>query len=277
MTEGEDVEIDTFHGRRLLEFLEVSTTPHNLTLLRQFHEKHFYRVPFDNLSLRSRFHTRWNGESTIRELISNNRGGVCYETGELVKGAFEALGYRYIPVLAGILSPTRGPATHLAYVVYDGHDPWLFDVGYGARGPRGLLPLIDGATHSHPALSSKITRDFDGRVERWTVLIKEHAVGQTEWQPIYSFIPTFANTREIGMAHYFTVHSPESPLAAHKLLSLPTPIGRISLRDDILTTVDQFGHQSRRLSSATETQEVIKELFGASIPTSELFSYVTED
>ncbi|WP_137813754.1 arylamine N-acetyltransferase family protein, partial [Gandjariella thermophila] len=216
------------------------TSPFEASLdsLRRLHEAHFYTVPFENFSMHANA-DRGLTQDVLREaIVERRRGGICYETGGLMQAFLDACGFDYEMRLCSVLGTHRTPATHQIFLVTLDGERWLLDIGYGAQGPRGVLKLADGAELAHPALSARITLDDTAQSPRWAVSVMEHAVGATEWKPIYSFVDAPIGAIDLEMAHFYTTRFPASPLNKYKVASIPTSAGRVSVRDNTLTIVE---------------------------------------
>lgn len=238
--------------------------------LRRFHQAHFYTVPFENFSMRDNA-ARGLAMDVLRETVVDRvRGGICYETGRLVATFLDACGFEYEMRLANVLGTHRTPATHQVFVVNVDAERWLLDLGFGALGPRGPLLLSDGAEVVHPALSTKVELDVTSPAPRWTVSIKEHAVGAVDWKPIYTFVDAAVGALDVEMAHFFTVHSPASPLTRHKVASIPTPTGRVSVRDDCLTVVSRGQTTTTQINDSEQLEDLLDEHFGLTVPARDL-------
>ncbi|MEU8773278.1 arylamine N-acetyltransferase [Streptomyces sp. NPDC048606] len=263
--------IDDYAGRLGL------STPLEPTLdcLRRLHEAHLYTVPFENFGMH-RNAERGLGEEVLHEaIVRGRRGGICFETGQMMRWLFEACGFDHEVRLASCVNPTYGlgPATHQVFVVTVDGTRWLFDIGYGAQGPRGPFPLVDGEGFAHPALSTRVAKVApagEGGAPVWEVSIREHATGATEWREIYRFVDAPAADIDLEMAHFYTVASPNSLLNRHKVASVPTPTGRVSVRDLFLTVVHDGVSTTTPIADRAELRALLERHFGLVVPEHEL-------
>ncbi|WP_162688637.1 MULTISPECIES: arylamine N-acetyltransferase [unclassified Streptomyces] len=238
--------------------------------LRRLHEAHLYNVPFENFSMHGNAE-RGLGEEALHEaIVERGRGGICFETGRMMQWLFEACGFDYGIRLASGTDPHRTPATHQVFVVSFGEERWLFDIGYGARGPRGPILLADGARADHPALSARVRLESAAGTRLWTVSIKEHATNSAHWQDIYRFVDAPVDAIDLEMAHFYTTASPHSLLNRHKVASIPTPTGRVSVRDGNLTIVDDGKSSTLSAADDEELQELLERHFKLTIPVQDL-------
>lgn len=254
-----------------LAFLGFDHVPDpSLDTLKALHRAHIYTVPFENYSMGARMKPPATLPELHHAVTVENRGGICFETARLMGAAMTTIGFDHRPVLASVAGAAATPATHQLFLVNLGDSEWIFDIGYGAQGPRGVLPLRDGAVSAHGVLSTSVTLSPQGAADTWTVSVMEHAVGEQTWRAIYSFTPDSATHATIDTAHRYTAHAPTSLLRIHKVISLPTPRGRISIRDWHYTEIDHEKKGSRRLMSPRELRTVLRERFHIDVAADEL-------
>ncbi|MFE0457891.1 arylamine N-acetyltransferase [Kitasatospora sp. NPDC058965] len=241
-----------------------------LECLRQLHAAHLYSVPFENFSMHANAARGLGDEALHDAIVDRRRGGICFETGRLMQRLFEECGFAHELRLASVTTPSRTPATHQVFVVTIDGERWLFDIGFGARGPRGPVLLADGATADHPALSTGVRFDESGGVPVWTVSIVEHAVNSEQWQDIYAFVDSPVAAVDLDMAHFYTTASPNSLLNRHKVASIPTPTGRVSVRDGHLTIVHNGSSTTTPVEDEAELLELLDRHFGLAVPARDL-------
>ncbi|WP_394617341.1 arylamine N-acetyltransferase [Lentzea sp. JNUCC 0626] len=235
--------------------------------LRGLHEAHLYNVPFENFSM----HTNTlDDESLLEAIVHWRRGGICFETGLLMQATFDACGFDCELRLGSVVTAGRSPATHQVFVVRINGDRWLFDIGFGALGPRGPLRLADGTELVHQANSSRITLDAGSAVPKWTASTREHATNAETWQDLYTFVDAPAVAVDLEMAHFYTTRSPNSLLNKHKVASIPTPTGRISVRDDNLTVASDGTSTTSKIIDRTELKRLLGKHFGLTAPARDL-------
>ncbi|EKT57181.1 arylamine N-acetyltransferase [Providencia burhodogranariea DSM 19968] len=156
----------------------------NLIYLSQLHYSHFYTIPFENFNMKENAQHSSIYSVTKKAILEHKRGGIYFEFAGLIVPFFEKVGFIYHFRLARLFLPTMTPATHQIYIISIEGQDWLFDVDFGARGPRGLLLLKDGFEHKHPFLSSRISKS---EIYGWVVSIKENSKPDADWENIYAF------------------------------------------------------------------------------------------
>lgn len=256
-----DMPIDTTSAA-LLERIGVPA-PTSLTLdfLENLQTSHLFQIPFENLQMSQRYSSSRRLPVLSAEVASGRRGGICYETGLLLSRLLDSLGSEYQRVLADVTAAGTGPKTHLIFLITLGSQKWLLDIGYGARGPRSPLRLAHGEIHEEPILSSRV--DSIG-ANRWRVSICEHAIDPNGWQSIYTFTDEPASDDDIEKAYAYTVHSPESLLRRHKVISIPTKTGRVSLKNNTLTHISAGETAVHNYTNPRELSHAVEKYFGFS-------------
>ncbi|MBT2479662.1 arylamine N-acetyltransferase [Streptomyces sp. ISL-94] len=240
-----------------------------LDCLRRIHEAHLYNVPFENFSMHGNAERGLTREALRETIVDRRRGGICFETGRMMQWLLDACGFDYELRLGAGVSP-KGPATHQIFIVTVDAERWLFDIGYGARGPRGPVRLADGEQLTHPALSTRVSLDRGAGAPAWTVSIHEHAVNAADWQDIYRFVDAPAEAADLDMAHFYTTASPHSLLNQYKVASIPTSTGRVSVRDGNLTIVADGSSTTTPVDDGAQLQELLGLHFGLSVPLQDL-------
>ncbi|TPG56774.1 arylamine N-acetyltransferase family protein [Ewingella americana] len=226
------------------------------------HKAHFYSVPFENFTMKDNGAGELSYDDIAHKVIFSNRGGICFEFMVLLEKLFDHLGYVHCSRLAKVLIPFMTPATHQLSIVSINEERWIFDVGFGAKGPRAPLLLIDGYIHEHIFLSSKVTRNS---VHGWVVSVKENSKPNAVWEDIYSFHDTATFQPDINMAYFYTLHSPQSLLNTNQVASLPTENGRISIRNNTFTEVNGFSSLSVEIADKQALSQLLSERFGIAL------------
>jgi N-hydroxyarylamine O-acetyltransferase len=230
--------------------------------LSALHQAHFFSVPFENLSMKDNVTGLLSCDAVADKIIFNNRGGICFEFSVLLKEIFDHIGFMYQIRLARVLVPFMTPATHQLFIITIGQEKWIFDVGFGAKGPRAPLLLTDGYIHDHAFLSSRVScHPEDG----WIVSVKENSKSDAIWEDIYSFQDVSVYPPDINMAYFYTLFSPESLLNTNRVASLPTENGRISIRNNIFTEVSGAYTSSVEITDREEMSQLLSARFGISI------------
>jgi N-hydroxyarylamine O-acetyltransferase len=127
-----------------LERLGVSGGEPTAPRLRELHEQHLRRIPFENLSIHLGEPIVLGIPELFAKIVSGGRGGFCYELNGLFAELLRGIGYDVELLSCAVYGPDGlgAPFAHLALSVGtpDGDERWLADVGFGRHsvGPLRL-------------------------------------------------------------------------------------------------------------------------------------------
>ena len=105
---------------------------------------HLEQVPFEDLELtEEKTQPSLEPESLFQKVVLHRRGGYCFELNKLFYLLLQSLGYDChcvgVRCIMGRTEPQ--PISHRGIVVRFGEERWYCDVGFGGRGPKGILNL----------------------------------------------------------------------------------------------------------------------------------------
>lgn len=111
--------------------------------LRELQLRHLMSVPFENLSVHLGQDVVLEDEKLVDKIVTDRRGGFCYELNGAFAALLRELGFRVVPLQAQVFGDGGRlgiPYDHIALRVEtdDGAGPWLADVGFG---DHALHPL----------------------------------------------------------------------------------------------------------------------------------------
>jgi N-hydroxyarylamine O-acetyltransferase len=250
-----NVEIEAYL-QRIGHVGEVRPTESTLRFL---HRAHLFTVPFENLDIHLGRQIICDEARILHKVVNEHRGGFCYELNGAFAALLRTLGFR-VMLLSGRVARedgSYGPEfDHLALCV-DLEEPWLADVGFG-EGFLEPLRLDPGMEQGQSGRIYRLTRNDDGFVLE--------VMAEGRWKKEYAFT---LHPRELsdfaGMCHYHQT-SPESHFTRHRICSLATPEGRVTLSDEKLIETRGSSRQERLLSGDQEWCVKLRELFGVVLP-----------
>src|SRR5215469_11813025 len=136
--------------------------------LRELHRAHLLTVPFENLSIHLGEPISLDQDDLIAKVVSQRRGGFCYELNGAFALLLEAMGAKVRRVSAKVYGGTGlgPPFDHLALIVTaaDGSGPWLADVGFG-NNSMCPLRLDDRGEQPDPGGTFRIADAEGGDIE----------------------------------------------------------------------------------------------------------------
>jgi N-hydroxyarylamine O-acetyltransferase len=231
--------------------------------LRALQVAHLLTVPFENLSIHAGQPIVLEDEALFTKIVTNRRGGFCYEANGLFAALLRALGFDVVMLSAEVANASGefGPDfDHMALMIQLDRR-WLVDVGFG---DSFLEPLVLDERDEQRQGSRAYQIVPDGN---YLILMRRDE--SEEWKAQYRFTlgpHTFTDYAEMCRYHQT---SPESHFRRGRICSRATEHGRITLSDmRFITTSNNSGEQVRRertLTSEEEYAEVLRENFGVVI------------
>jgi N-hydroxyarylamine O-acetyltransferase len=183
----------------------------------QVHSAHLTSIPFENLDPHQGLPVSLEVEDLERKLVTERRGGYCFEQNLLLKAALEALGAEVDMFLARMRLPKPGdtraspfrpakpgvvrPRSHLLLRVSENGASWHADVGF-ARGILEPIPFGPGHTHEQSGWSFRV-------VEDGSELVLQKLAGD-EWADVYGFLPQPVPLIDVETSNWWTSTHPRS-------------------------------------------------------------------
>ena len=203
----------------------------------RLHRAHVTSIPFENLDPYCGLPVSLEVADLQRKLVSQRRGGYCFEQNLLLKAAIEALGGEVELMLARVsLGAPPGairPRTHLVLCVRLEGATWHADVGFGAGTPLEPLPFGPGEVHEQSGWRFRV-------VEDGPELVLQTASG-SDWLDLYGYLPQPVPLVDVETSNWFTSTHPRSPFVTGLRVGTQRQNGtRTSLTDgDELALTDE--------------------------------------
>jgi len=223
--------------------------------LRALQQAQLQAIAFENLDPLTGRLPDLAPDALWRKLVTDRRGGYCFELNGLFGQALAALGFDARPVLARVRmgAPEGGARTHLAWIVaLDGRE-WLADCGFGGSGPRVPLPL-DLGDHHDGRDRFRLVADGEERV-------LEKALPEG-WFGLYGFDGQRPRPIDIEAANVVCARWERVRFGSSLMLSRQLPDGRVSCLDRAGRTDRAAGLETWTLGSAAELHLRLARDFG---------------
>ena len=213
---------------------------------------HLLTVPFENLSIHTGEDIRLRPDWLFDKVVRRRRGGFCYELNGLFAELLVDLGFEVERLAARVFRDDGGLGIafgHLCLRVTAGGRAWLADVGFG---DSFALPLAldDPREQDDGRCRYRIEPDGDERI-LWAGSRRAYRFGLTPFA-LADFEP--------GRCYHTT--SPESHFTARRVISLLTPEGRVTLRDDRLIVTTRDDKREEPVTGTGEWRRLAAERFG---------------
>jgi N-hydroxyarylamine O-acetyltransferase len=238
----------------------IAPTLATLELLQSLHPA---AIPFENLDPLLGVPLRLDQAGLERKLLSDRRGGYCFEHNLLLMGVLRELEYTVRGHAARVLwnnpNGANGPLTHMVLTVEIGGTNYLVDAGFGGLTPTAPLKLKAEVEQASPHETYRLINQ-DGSWELQARIAEE-------WKPLYLFDLT-----ELGLAEYeglnaFVSGDPASPFTRELRVALSPDGQRLALQNNRFTNHAQGQEPERRiLGSVEEMRDILANRFGIQVP-----------
>lgn len=225
--------------------------------LHQLQDHHMRHIPFENLDVVLGRPLNLSREALFQKIVTQGRGGYCFELNTLYAALLEEIGFSPVPMLARVWlrdPPETPPRTHLVYRVKIDEMDWISDVGFGGRAARVPLKIEHGYEID----------DGDGRIRilrdpRFGYCISRFQDGV--WSDQYSVETTPAHMADILSGNHWTENHPSSHFKQGIGVGLFTITGRTSFYDGIFR---QRGtdYPDQVITGLENTLDILKSQFG---------------
>ncbi len=209
-------------------------TPKGVTMdaLRSLHVAHLRTVPFENLDIHRGVKIVLEQDRILKKLVTDRRGGFCYELNSGFAWLLSELGYRVTLLSAEVARPEGGfgiPFDHMALLVEADDALWLADVGFG---DSFLYPLrfAEKDVHEEPDYRYRLRRhDAYWHLERAPLDADEYGTQ-------YRFTTVPRRLEDYGAGCEYHQTSPASTFTQKVVATRALDDGRITVtRDRIIT------------------------------------------
>jgi N-hydroxyarylamine O-acetyltransferase len=201
---------------------------HGRTSMAQLHRAHVASIPFENLDPHRGVPVSLQLPELERKLVTERRGGYCFEQNLLFKAALEQLGARVELMLARVrLGAPPGvirPRSHLVLQVHAEGARWHADVGFGNGTLLEPIPFGPGEVHDQSGWRFRV-------VEDGPELVLQAADG-SEWTDLYGFVDRPVPMVDLETSNWFTCTHPRSPFVTGLIVSTQRQDGRRLLLSD---------------------------------------------
>ena len=193
-------------------------------LLRKLQFAHCTHVPYENLDIIRGIPLSLNLDDLYNKVVSQGKGGFCFELNGLFGWLLRELGYEVTDVAARYL---RGESSipmrrHRVLIVRAADGLWCCDVGIGEVCPRYPLRLEEGL--EQPQFDECYRFDKDPFLG-WVLMDRHHG----EWRQFYSFTEEPQLDVDFIAPMFYCEKHPDSPFFPDEMFSLKTAEGRITL------------------------------------------------
>ncbi len=231
--------------------------------LYNIHMAHALNIPFENLDVYLKKPVYLDRESLYKKIVTNKRGGYCFEMNGLLSIILQGLGFKVLNLLARITKDngiTYNAKTHQVLCVEIGDDKYLLDVGYGNHGLAAPILIELGKEQEQFYDTFRIVE-----VEKYGYALQRKV--EDEFMYIYAFDLKECSPADFMMSHHFTSTFPESLFVNKKVCTMPTKEGRITLTDDHFKVVEGNETSLLEIEDDNHYNKLLKEYFKLDLET----------
>ena len=227
--------------------------------LRRLHRCHLLNIPFEALDVFNGKTLSLLPEDLFRKLVTDRRGGYCFEMNALFYEAVKAMGIPIYGVLARVAAGPGGFGghTHRMNIAEADGTRWVCDVGFGGDCPFEPLKLELGLEQP---VHGCVYRIVEGTQVQYAVQILQDG----QFGDILGFDDIPALPVDFEQGNFYTNFHPTSAFRNFLMLNRFTEDGRASMFNLSLNLVTSQGAR-RRDVSWEELPEVLKTHFGLSV------------
>lgn len=238
----------------------------NLATLEMLHALHPAAIPFENISPLIGDSVPLDQPSLERKLLSEKRGGYCFEHNLMFKRILEDLDYSVRPLLARVVwtnpDGINAPPSHLLLRVEVNGQAYIADVGFGGLTLSTPLRLRADVEQTTPHESFRLV----GGEPYWTLEVR---IGDA-WKPVYVFTLDEAGKDDIAAINERLSSDPASPFTHELRVALVREGARLKLHNDRFTLQPLEGEKEQRdITSMESLRSVLTEQFGIVLPNDE--------
>jgi N-hydroxyarylamine O-acetyltransferase len=263
------IDLDAYFAR--IGYRGPARPPATLDTLRALHLLHPQAIPFENLDVLLGRPVRLDPVSIQRKLVTDGRGGYCYEHNLLLRSVLQTLGFRVRSlagrVLWGRTAPEMPTRTHMLLLVELDEGTYLADVGFGGMVLSAPLAFEAGLEQITPHGAFRL-EDAGGEPRSFIL----QALVNGSWAPVYRFDLDPQYDADYEMANYFVSTYPQSVFVHNLLAARLAPGVRYGLFNGRLhvhhTHDDGAPSEQRDLGNAADLRRVLETEIGIRLPDS---------
>jgi N-hydroxyarylamine O-acetyltransferase len=234
---------------------------------------HARAVPFENCDVLLGRPIRIDPASLERKIVSEVRGGYCFEQNGLLLEVLSALGFDAAPRSARVRVAAASrdvlpPRTHVFLEVALDGARWIADVGIGGLTPAGLVRIEYDVPQPTTHETHRLVRE-EGRSFLQALIEPESGAAiEPVWKDVYEFSGEAMPQIDRELANWWTSTSPTSKFRNNLLVAIVNDDGTRCTIDN-----DRFVHrrrgtvlEERRIATPEELLELLATRFRLELP-----------
>jgi len=232
----------------------------SLKSLAALHRKHMQNVPFENLDIHQGRPIQLDLNKIENKIVSNRRGGFCYELNGLFGALLRELGFEVKIASARVIGEEKiGQEFDHMVLVVNLAEEWLVDVGVGDSFLEPIRTTV-GLEQKDPAGTFRIVRN-----DPTYLRLESNQDGDSGYSPKYLFTLDERELEEFAEMCEYHQTSPASSFTSESVCTIATENGRITLRDHSLIETIDSKRTVRKVTGDEEYEQILRDRFGINI------------
>lgn len=225
--------------------------------------QHTASIPFENLNPLLRWPVKLDLESLQQKIVSDKRGGYCFEQNLLFSHVLKAIGYEVSWLSARVLwnraEGVVSPRTHMLLLIDLNGEPFITDVGFGGLTLTGPLKLVTGEKQATPHEYFRLMKDGGEYILE--------AYIQNEWKALFCFSLQEQLLPDYEATSWYLCNHPQSHFIKTLRAARSAPGYRYALNNNEFAVHQLNGTTERKtLSTAEEVMNVLEDVFLIKLP-----------
>jgi arylamine N-acetyltransferase len=237
----------------------AGTARPDLATLAALHRAHLMAIPYENLDVQLGRPVTIELASIFEKIVTNRRGGWCYEMNGLFGWALQRLGFKVTRSAGAVMRDVSGDASignHLVLKVEFDDGVYLADVGFG-DGPIDPIRVAPGTFVSH-GFDFALSREAHG----WWRLRSHKYSGA----PSFDFNLIEADENLLARKCDWLQTAPESAFVQNAVCQCHTGAGISVLRGRVLRHMTPDGYTERLIADTDDYVAALDKVFGLKVP-----------
>ncbi|MDR6465271.1 arylamine N-acetyltransferase [Chryseobacterium sediminis] len=251
--------MNTFNLEKYFERIHFSGTPKmSMEVLKTIHQLHPKHIPFENIDSYAGTVPSLDLDDIFKKLVTESRGGYCYEQNLLLKEVLSSLGFNVELQLGRVVwqreADSNAARSHLMLVADVEGQKYLVDCGFGTTTLTTPLLLNEEEPQQTPNGLFKISKK-EGIYFLW--------IWKENWLPIYRFALEQVEHTDLEISNWYLSTHPESNFKKNLVLSKVDEEARYTFSQNTLNIRYEKGEkESVLINSNEELFAMLKTTFG---------------
>jgi N-hydroxyarylamine O-acetyltransferase len=239
----------------------------NLQTLKSIHFNHSLHIPFENLDPLLHKEVKIDMGSIQKKLVTDERGGWCFEQNSLLLEILKSLGFRVKGLAArvrwNIPEEVVTPRGHMLLLIDMEDEKYIADVGFGSLTLTSPLRLVYDLEQATPHETFRFKQIEEGYLLQAKI--------KNEWRSVYSFSVIEYLPADYNVSNWYLCNHPQSHFLKELIVTKPFKDGRYVIHDNEYKVNYLDGRKERiSLESSSQLQKILENIFGIKISLEEL-------